>query len=323
MTLLQVSHISKQEEGTFQIKDISFTQQRFQKMAIAGATGSGKTTLLKVIAGLAQPQSGEVKFEGARVLGPEEKLMPGHPRIAFMSQHFELRNHYRVEELLQMSNELSDEEADRIYKVCRIDHLLKRWTHQLSGGERQRITLAGLLIAAPTLLLLDEPYSNLDAIHKNILKAVITDISEQLKITCTLVAHDPVDILSWADEVIVLQEGQIIQKGPSIKVYKEPINEYSAALFGKYNIIDDTLLRTFSSHVGIKLNGKRFLRPEDFTISHEKSVGLRAEVKKVSFMGTYNELLVNISGNNVLVNNCGCSIKEGDTVYISLSKTNC
>jgi ABC-type glutathione transport system ATPase component len=319
MIFLQVSHINRQEEGTDQLKDISFTQQRFLKLALAGATGSGKTTLLKVIAGLAQPMSGEVWFEGVRVLGPEEKLIPGHPRIAFMSQHFELRNHYRVEELLQMSNELSDEEANRIYKVCRIDHLLKRWTHQLSGGERQRITLAGLLVAAPTLLLLDEPYSNLDAIHKSILKTVITDISEQLKITCILVAHDPVDILSWADEVIVLQQGQIIQKGPSIKVYKDPVNEYSAALFGKYNIINDDLLRLIASNPEIKLNGKRFLRPEDFTIDLEKSSGLIAKVKKVSFMGSYNEILVNISGHDILVNNCGCSIKEGETVHISLS----
>src|SRR5205807_866641 len=142
MSFLHVSGVCRQEQGTYLLKDISFIQQEYQKLAIAGATGSGKTTLLKVIAGLTQPQDGEVLFKGTRIKGPEEKLMPGHPDIAYLSQHFELRNHYRVEEILQMANQLEDETADSIYKVCRIDHLLKRWTHQLSGGERQRIALA-------------------------------------------------------------------------------------------------------------------------------------------------------------------------------------
>ncbi|MBD0352204.1 MAG: ATP-binding cassette domain-containing protein, partial [Flavisolibacter sp.] len=88
MSLLEVSGISRQEEDIYVLKDISFTQHEFQNTAIAGATGSGKTTLLKIIAGLVQPHAGEVLFEGTRVKGPDEKLIPGHPRIAYLSQHF-------------------------------------------------------------------------------------------------------------------------------------------------------------------------------------------------------------------------------------------
>ncbi|MBD0295148.1 MAG: ATP-binding cassette domain-containing protein, partial [Flavisolibacter sp.] len=160
MSLLQVSNISRQEEGIYVLKNISFGQHPFQNIAIAGATGSGKTTLLKTIAGLVQPTQGTVWFEDERVEGPDEKLLPGHPRIAYLSQHFELLHHYRVEEIIQMANQLSDEEAYVICEVCRISNLVKRWTHQLSGGEKQRIALARLLVSSPRLLLLDEPFSN-------------------------------------------------------------------------------------------------------------------------------------------------------------------
>jgi len=100
MFLLKVSGIGKREKENFTVKDIQFTQESAQKIAIAGETGSGKTTLLKMIAGLVQPDEGNIYFNNERVLGPFEKLIPGHPAIAYLSQHFELRNNYRVEEEL-------------------------------------------------------------------------------------------------------------------------------------------------------------------------------------------------------------------------------
>jgi iron(III) transport system ATP-binding protein len=149
MSLLEVRQIGKSEGGKTILADCSFKQERFQHIAIAGATGSGKTTLLRTIAGLVQPTNGEVFFEGEKIKGPGERLIPGHPFIAYLSQHYELRNHYHVEELIEMSNHLAEEEALKICRLCRIDHLLNRWTHQLSGGEKQRIALACLLVAAP------------------------------------------------------------------------------------------------------------------------------------------------------------------------------
>src|SRR5580692_2230502 len=176
MDLLQVVGVSKgmgaptprglAPEGG--LSGISFVQQKGQKLALAGATGSGKSTLLKMIAGLLQPDEGEIWLDGQRVRGPLETLVPGHPGVAYLSQHFELWNNYRVGEILSYANDLSDEEAGTLYEMCRIDRLLGRRTDQLSGGERQRIALARLLVKPPRLLLLDEPYSNLDRIHKEI-----------------------------------------------------------------------------------------------------------------------------------------------------------
>src|SRR5580704_15025457 len=107
------------------LKDISFAQRKGRRLAIAGETGSGKSNLLKIIAGLATPIEGSVYFEGARVLGPLERLIPGQPGIAYLSQHFELWNNYHVREILSYANDLSPADASELYRLCDIDHLLQ------------------------------------------------------------------------------------------------------------------------------------------------------------------------------------------------------
>lgn len=298
MDLLQVSGVSKQQQGTLVLKETSFSQQQFQKLAIAGETGSGKSTLMKIIGGLVQADGGQVLFENVRVKGPEEVLLPGHPGIAYLSQHFELRNHYRVEELLAYSNKLSEEDAENIYKVCRISHLMKRKNDQLSGGEKQRIALAKLLVTSPSLLLLDEPFSNLDMIHKGILKSVIYDLGEQLDITCMLISHDAQDILSWADEVLVMKDGSIIQQGTPQEIYSNPQTEYTAALFGKYNLIDG-----------------KFSRPED--LIPDAKGKFKGKIEKVLYYGSHYELEVQLKDTLVLVRSADNNFKKGDKIQLS------
>ena len=222
MTLLKVTGISKKGEGDFVLQTISFSQRKLERIAIAGETGAGKSTLLKIMAGLIQPDSGEVIFENRKVTGPNENLVAGTPGIAYLSQHFELQKFLRVEQVLSYSNTISDTVAQNLYQVCQIDHLLKRKTDQLSGGEKQRIAICRLLISSPRLLLLDEPFSHLDMVHKNTLKTVINEIGLKLKITCVLVSHDPHDSLSWADKIMVMKDGSIIQQGTPESVYAEP-----------------------------------------------------------------------------------------------------
>lgn len=225
------------------LKNISFSQRKGQRLAIVGETGSGKSNLLKIIAGLATPSEGSVYFEGVRVLGPLERLIPGQPGIAYLSQHFELWNNYHVAEILSYSNDLSSEEASALYRLCHIEHLLDRRTDQLSGGERQRIALARILVHPPRLLLLDEPFSNLDMIHKRTLKKVIADIGLRFDITCILVSHDPRDILPWADELLVLRDGRLVRAGAPLDVYSRPENEYVAALLGDYTVVKGEFMR--------------------------------------------------------------------------------
>lgn len=318
MNILSVSHVSKQEGASYLVKDVSFTQEENQKIAIAGATGSGKTTLLKMIAGLVQPTDGNIFFEELRIKGPNEKLIPGHPSIAYLSQHFELRNHYRVEELLAMANKLTDEEATTIYEVCQVSSFLKRWTNQLSGGEKQRISLALLLVTKPRLLLLDEPFSNLDPIHKNILKQVIEDISDKLNITCILVSHDSLDTLSWAHQILVLKDGQLIQQGTPQEVYAHPTEEYTAALFGKYNVLHPALAKAFAHFSDIEMNLiNSFIRPESFKLVSENN-GVKGTVLQQRFLGNYYEAAIDVLGYKLTVQNNRPNLSKCDEVYLSL-----
>ena len=321
MALLTVSGLTKEERGKAIVKDINFTQQGLQKIAIAGETGSGKTTLLKMIAGLIQPDAGEIRFENKRVAGPYEKLIPGHPGIAYLSQHFELRNNYRVEEELEAVNKWTDKEAGDLYAICRIEHLLKRKTDQLSGGERQRIVLARLLTTAPRLLLLDEPFSNLDATHRSIIKSVINDIGDKLKITCVMVSHDALDILSWADTILVLKDGQLIQQGSPEHIYRQPVNEYCAGLFGEYNLINNASV--LAANPGINLNGKKLLiRPEHFNITTAENKGLHGVIKNILFRGSYYSMDVWVDEQLIRVQTNNDQLVVGDYINLVVSPDN-
>jgi len=320
MNLLSVSGICKQGEAGFILNDITFSQRRLQKIAIAGETGSGKTTLLKIIAGLVQPDTGEILFENKKVIGPLDNMVPGHPGICYLSQDFELPKFLRVEQALEYSNTRAVEEANVLYEVCRINHLLKRKADQLSGGERQRIAIARLLISSPRLLLLDEPFSNLDRLHKNILNSIIQDIGDRLRVSCILISHDPEDILSWAKKIIVMKDGQIVQQGSPEKIYRQPVNEYVAGLFGKYSVIDPKT-ELFSKLVQTRNTRKRlFVRPEQFKIVYKRSGGLSGKVTRVNFFGSYYETEVECTETVIAVKTETCNFSKGDTVYVSLAK---
>lgn len=323
MSFLSVSNISKKDERAFELTNINFTQKQLQKIAIAGETGSGKTTLLKIIAGLVQPDSGNVLFEGKRVKGPLEELVPGHPGIAYLSQQFELPNFLSVEQVLIYANPLLDADAEKdeaakaLYKMCRIDHLLNRRTDQLSGGEKQRVAMARLLISKPKLLLLDEPFSNLDMIHKNTLKSVIKDIGNHLNISFMMISHDPLDTLSWADEILVMQEGKIVQKATPQQVYSQPTNAYVAGLFGKYNAISPALIKAFSNAARTSFVEENCCtRPENFIISTTDNQSIKGLVTNVLFFGSYYEIDVLVLGESIIIKTNNGNICKGDFVNI-------
>jgi ABC-type sugar transport system ATPase subunit len=290
MNFLQVEHIGKKNGEAIALHPIYFMQQQAQQVVIAGETGSGKTTLLKIIAGLIQPTAGNVYFKGERVEGPDEKLLPGHPKIAYLGQHFELRNNYRVEEELECKNILSDGAAQQLYHLCRISHLLKRKTTELSGGERQRIALARLLTTSPSLLLLDEPFSNLDMPHKHIIKSVIEDVCHELSITCMMVLHDADDILPWADYLLLLKDGRLVQEGTPQFIYSNPADIYCAGILGEFNLLGRETYQQLSGKILSPEKENIIIRPEEVRITDTFGKGIQATVEKVLFMGYYSML---------------------------------
>ena len=317
MALLEVQKISKTGPGRIIVDEISFQQESLQKIAITGESGAGKSTLLKMISAHVQPDSGRVIFKGQRVTGPEEKLLAGHEDIAYLSQHYELHNNYFVKDLVWFQIKVDQESAGRLFEICRISHLLDRKTNQLSGGEKQRIALCRLLVRNPKLLVLDEPFSNLDPIHKNTLKAVLEDITSRLQITCLLASHDPNDTLSWADEILVMREGKVVQKGTGRQIYYHPVNEYVAGMFGKYNMLTPSQASWFE----IQTTGEKvMIRPENFVINEKE--GVKGTIQKVSFWGNFYEAEISVKDTKIITRTDSDRWKEGSEIFVQSKVVN-
>ncbi|WP_210515484.1 ABC transporter ATP-binding protein [Hymenobacter terricola] len=322
MELLTVSGISLEEHGTTVLHNISFRQPARHKLALAGASGTGKSTLLQVIAGLIQPSAGEVRVSGDRVRGPAETLVPGHPGVAYLSQKSDLPHSLRVEQVLRYANKRPPAEAQALYELCRIDHLAERRTDQLSGGEQQRVALARLLLAAPRLLLLDEPFSNLDRVHKRILQTIIDELGARLGITCLLVSHDAADTLPWADEILVLHRGRVVQQGPPAQIYHQPVDEYTAALFGDYNLIMGADRQALApSTRRITAATALLVRPEQVRLGPPATGGdgLAGTVRAVRFYGSYYELEIELPASTIRARTAAAAFAPGQTVAVSVT----
>lgn len=319
MFLLEVCGIAKNHAGVSYASTISFEIPKGQKLAIAGETGSGKTTLLKMMAGLMDPTTGSIHFNGARILMPSEQLIPGHPKIAFLSQHFELRNNYRVEELLDMARKIPAARANHIYQICRIEHLLARKTNQISGGEKQRIVLAQLLTTEPSLLLLDEPFSNLDKIHKQIMQEVIADIATHFDITCVLVSHDAADVIHWANRLLLIKEGAIIRDDSPAAIFYAPQNEYEAKLLGACNCIPVSMFTVIRQLItDANTDQQLFIRPSQLILEKQVGNGLHGIVKGVLFMGSHYLVQLQIDGLVLEVSSFEPGISVGETYTVRL-----
>lgn len=319
MDLLRVTDISLVEREATVVAPISFGQRAHHKLALAGESGAGKSTLLQIIAGLVQPTTGEIRIQGEKVRGPHVALVPGHPGVAYLSQKSDLPHSLRVEQVLRYANKRPGPEAQALYELCRIDHLLARRTDQLSGGEQQRVALARLLLGSPRLLLLDEPYSNLDRVHKRQLQAIIEEVGTRLGITCLLVSHDATDVLPWADEILVLRRGQLVQQASPERIYYQPADEYTAALFGDYNLVrgaDRHVLGAPGGSIGPE--APLLVRPEQLVLAAD-GPGLAGTVRAVRFLGSYYELEIQLPENVVRARANTAAFAPGAAVQVSVA----
>ena len=318
MDILTVTNLSLAENGVSVLHPISFAQRQGQKLALAGESGAGKSTLLQIVAGLIQPSTGTVHANGSRVRGPQEVLVPGHPGVAYLSQKSDLPQSLRVDQVLRYANKRPQTEAQAVYALCRITRLLPRRTDQLSGGEQQRVALARLLLSAPRLLLLDEPFSNLDRTHKRILQGVIEELGTRLDITCLLVSHDAADVLPWADAILVLHQGRLVQQGSPARLYYQPVDETTAALFGDYDLVHGAARQALLPDRRFKKDTALLVRPEQLQLQPMGSGGVAGTVRAVRFLGSYSEVEVVLAEQGVRVRMAATNLRPGDNVSVLL-----
>jgi iron(III) transport system ATP-binding protein len=264
-----------------------------------------------------------VRVNGSRVRGPAETLVPGHAGVAYLSQKSDLPHSLRVEQVLRYANKRPEAEAQALYELCRIGHLAARRTDQLSGGEQQRVALARLLLGAPQLLLLDEPFSNLDRGHKRMLQTIIEDLGQRLGITCLLVSHDAADTLPWADEILVLRQGRVVQQGPPQRIYQQPVDEYTAALFGDYNLLRGADRQALAPTSKPRAATTALLvRPEQFRLEPAAKSGalpVTGVVKAIRYYGSFCEVEVALLESTIRVKTSSTALSTGDRTSVSLA----
>ncbi len=238
--MLEIKNISFTYIDTPVIEEVSFTISKGQNTAIIGESGCGKSTLLKLIYGLYDLDSGAIIYNGNPILGPKHNLVPGEDYIKYLAQDFDLMPYTTVEENVGkfLSNMFPEQKKDRVQELLDMVEMTafaKVKAKFLSGGQQQRVALARVLALEPEIILLDEPFSQIDSFRKNSLRRNLFRYLKDKGITCIIATHDSTDALSFSDETIVVQNGKVVAKGNPKTLYENPTTKYIASLFGEVN----------------------------------------------------------------------------------------
>ena len=254
------------------IKDLSFSVEKGELISFLGESGSGKTTFLKCLAGLEKINSGYIELNG-EILNDDIRFeSPQKRKIGFVFQDYPLFPHLSLKNNITFNLEKKyHKNLDSILKLTGLNFLLERYPHELSGGEQQRACIARALIREPDLLLLDEPFSNLDTTIKDSMREEIYRIIKKTKTTTILVTHDIKDALNISDRILIFKAGILQQYDDPVKMYCEPANCYCAEILGDMNKI-------------FIEKETYYVRPENVNLVDKKS-NYKVSVEKCFFQG--------------------------------------
>ena len=307
-TMLELKDISFAYIDQAVINGLSFVAHQGQNIAIIGESGCGKSTLLKLIYGLYDLDSGSIHYNGNPILGPKYNLIPGEDYIKYLAQDFDLMPYITVEENVGkfLSNVYHDKKKARVQELLEMVEMTecaKVKAKYLSGGQQQRVALARVLALEPQILLLDEPFSQIDSFRKNTLRRNVFQYLKERKITCIIATHDSSDALSFSDETLVMQHGKIIAKDTPQKIYHQPKNKYVASLFGEVNELE--------------LDGKiHLVYPHQFQLDPNGIV--KGTVQQSYFRGSH-YLIVFTSGTQTLFFENDIWLSEGTAIALNSS----
>ena len=253
------------------INNLSFSVEQGQLISFVGESGSGKSTFLKCLSGLEIPNSGFISLNGEIINGDNVFVKPQNRKIGYVFQDYPLFPHLNIKENICFNlNDRYLKNFTKIIDLTNLDNLLKRYPHEISGGEQQRACIARSIIREPDLLLLDEPFSNLDANIKFSIRDEICKIIRDSEVTTILVTHDMNDAFNISDKILIFKDGISQQFSSPETMYCEPANCYCAETLGDVNKfpIDDKIY---------------YIRPENLNIVNHSEYSIN--VQKCFFQG--------------------------------------
>jgi ABC-type Fe3+/spermidine/putrescine transport system ATPase subunit len=311
-------------------------------VALLGPSGCGKSTLVRIVAGLEDPDRGEVELGEHTVFGPKVRVPPEERRLGMVFQSYAVWPHKTVLEnvayplvVRRTVKSEAEAEARRALDLVRLSPLASRHPHELSGGQQQRVALARALVGKPTVLLLDEPLSNLDARLREELRAEISDLRRRLGFTVIFVTHDQAEALATADRVAVMRHGRIVQAGTPEEIYAAPTDLYVAETLGAINalpvrtvsVLDGQMRVESESGLVVSLPANDLardppeqlvlaVRPDDVRAAPD---GVNTKVTARAFLGSRIELRLTLDGGTEIRAVLPAATPIGDTLRIGLS----
>ncbi|MDN5422100.1 MAG: ABC transporter ATP-binding protein, partial [Chryseobacterium sp.] len=264
----------------FQNLNLGFEEGRI--IALAGESGCGKSTMLNLIYGLLDWESGEIIFNGTKLLGPKGNLVPGEAEMKLVAQNFDLMPYATVAEnvgkfISNINLAKKKETVMELLEVVGLQEFANTLPKYLSGGQQQRVAIARALSVLPKLLILDEPFSNLDFPRKIELRERLFRYVKQHQISLIISTHELQDIMPWLDQIVILKEGRLIQNDSPEETYRHPYNSYVAKLFGEVNIFSEEEKTAFQL-------SKFSYYPKEIKISDD---GIDAELLESRFAGNH------------------------------------
>lgn len=310
---IEIKGISKQYGSFTALSDVSLTIESGELVALLGPSGSGKTTLLRIIAGLESPDGGSILLHG------EEAARQNASRrgIGFVFQHYALFRHMTIFENVAFGLRVQGsadrpsrakirERVQELLHLVQLESFAKMYPEQLSGGQRQRVALARALAVRPKVLLLDEPFSALDAKVRKELRDWLRRIHDELHVTTVLVTHDQEEALEVADKVAILNHGKVEQIGTPQAIYDRPASPFVYDFLGDVNLFHGRVLAELSldkpagnmkSHIESVIG---FVRPHELELSRHLPEGQKAvlaSVVRVHSAGPHVRLTLSITEN--------------------------
>ncbi|MBV0891374.1 ABC transporter ATP-binding protein [Paracoccus sp. Z118] len=296
---LELERVSREFSGRRVLADISLAIPPGRITCLLGESGCGKSTLLRIIAGVDRPDSGSIRMNGAEIVGPGRFVEPESRMIGFMFQDYALFPHLSVAENLAFGlRHLS--RADQRRRVAEVveriglGHLIDRYPHSLSGGEQQRVALARALAPRPAILLMDEPFSNLDQGLRERVRRETLDTLRRMGTTAIIVTHDPQEALAVGDLIVLMRAGRIEQVGTPFEIYDRPTSPYAAEFMGPCNRLTglwregriETPIGTFPARLDLPEGTLALacIRPQALSIGPDGD-GISARVVAKTFIG--------------------------------------